>query len=127
MVAVQSLAEMAARKTARCYSFDALEAAYHSISAERRRSTIRGEYDSSERTPSLFIDTAFTDHAAIPDKFFLSIVRWCFPENEEDIRLYRCVVSQSLLTFSFNGSVAQNVDKLVFVFFDAFKADGIMN
>uniref|UniRef100_F1KPY7 Zinc finger SWIM domain-containing protein n=1 Tax=Ascaris suum TaxID=6253 RepID=F1KPY7_ASCSU len=93
VVAVQSLAEMAARKTARCYSFDALEAAYHSISAERRRSTIRGEYDSSERTPSLFIDTAFTDHAAIPDKFFLSIVRWCFPENEEDIRLYSCLAN----------------------------------
>ncbi|KHN87654.1 Zinc finger SWIM domain-containing protein 8 [Toxocara canis] len=92
MVAVQGLAEMAARCAARCYSFDALEAAYHSISAERRRMAMRREHCDAE-VASLLMETAFTDHAAIPDKFFLSIVRWCFPESEEDIRLYSCLAN----------------------------------
>lgn len=83
---MRSLAEMAARIAARSFSFVMLEASYHAVSAERRRITLlrNGGNDNS-----VLLENAFAEHAAIPDKFFLSIVRWCFPESEEDVRLYR--------------------------------------
>ncbi|VDK54690.1 unnamed protein product, partial [Anisakis simplex] len=90
---VQSLAERAAHCAARYYSFDALEAAYHSISVERRRTAIKRDARDPEEAAFLMNSATFTDHEAIPDKFFLSIVRWCFPESEEDIRLYSCLAN----------------------------------
>lgn len=82
---VRSLAEMAARVAARCFSFVMLEACYHAISVEKRRINL----ESGMNDRSVIFENAFAEHAAIPDKFFLSIVRWCFPESEEDVRLYR--------------------------------------
>uniref|UniRef100_A0A915PV92 SWIM-type domain-containing protein n=1 Tax=Setaria digitata TaxID=48799 RepID=A0A915PV92_9BILA len=86
---VRSLAEIAARVAARCFSFIMLEACYHAISVERRRINLR----SGVKDRSVIIENAFAEHAAIPDKFFLSIVRWCFPESEEDVRLYSCLAN----------------------------------
>uniref|UniRef100_A0A1I8EKE8 SWIM-type domain-containing protein n=2 Tax=Wuchereria bancrofti TaxID=6293 RepID=A0A1I8EKE8_WUCBA len=86
---VRSLAEMAARVAARCFSFVMLEACYHAISVEKRRINLK----SGMSDCSVIFENAFAEHAAIPDKFFLSIVRWCFPESEEDVRLYSCLAN----------------------------------
>ncbi|MFH4973870.1 hypothetical protein AB6A40_000579 [Gnathostoma spinigerum] len=90
--APQSLAEMAAHKAARCLSFDDLEQTYHAVSTERRRLAINHANGSPE-DKLLILESSFSDHGAIPDKFFLSVVRWCFPESEEDIRLYSCLAN----------------------------------
>ncbi|KAK6110582.1 hypothetical protein QQG55_40330 [Brugia pahangi] len=86
---IRSLAEMAARVAARCFSFVMLEACYHAISVEKRRINLK----SGMSDCSVIFENAFAEHAAIPDKFFLSIVRWCFPESEEDVRLYSCLAN----------------------------------
>ncbi|KAL3982274.1 hypothetical protein ACH3XW_46540 [Acanthocheilonema viteae] len=86
---VRSLAEIAARVAARCFSFVMLEACYHAISVEKRRINLK----SGVNDRSIIFENAFVEHAAIPDKFFLSIVRWCFPESEEDVRLYSCLAN----------------------------------
>ncbi|VDN23984.1 unnamed protein product [Gongylonema pulchrum] len=87
---VHSLAEVAARVAARCFSFVMLEASYHAITAEKRRMSIQ---QSAGDEKAILLENAFVEHAAIPDKFFLSIVRWCFPESEEDVRLYSCLAN----------------------------------
>ncbi|MCP9265942.1 Zinc finger SWIM domain-containing protein 8 [Dirofilaria immitis] len=86
---IRSLAEMAARVAARCFSFIMLEACYHAISVEKRRINLRDGMNDR----SVILENDFVEHAAIPDKFFLGIVRWCFPESEEDVRLYSCLAN----------------------------------
>lgn len=84
---LRSLAELSARVAARSYSFQALESSYHAISAARTLMARRRGKGTNESMATF--ETAFIEHGAIPDKFFLSIVRWCFPESEDDVRLYR--------------------------------------
>ncbi|KAH7729235.1 SWIM zinc finger family protein [Aphelenchoides avenae] len=57
-----SLAELSARKAAKTLSFDLLENHYQALKPGSR----------------------------IPDSLLIPILRYCFPDNEEDIRLYRC-------------------------------------
>lgn len=93
--AVRTLVDLAARIVARNYSFIQLESSYHVISVQRRQAAFKVEDASAD--PLGLADSVPTGHLTIPDKFFLNIVRWCFPESEDDIRLYRCVYVNSCL------------------------------
>lgn len=68
-----TLKDLSARVSARHLSFDDLEESYHAVMVARN--------------PDLRASTA------VPADCFLPIVRCCFPESEEDIRLYSCLAS----------------------------------
>ena len=70
---VATLKELAAKGSARNLSFNDLEESYHAVMVARN--------------PDLRASTA------VPADCFLPIVRCCFPESEEDIRLYSCLAS----------------------------------
>uniref|UniRef100_A0A0N5AJS0 SWIM-type domain-containing protein n=1 Tax=Syphacia muris TaxID=451379 RepID=A0A0N5AJS0_9BILA len=110
-VSPRSLAELAARKAAKCFSFNGLESSYHKITRSRIYQNMQTQ--SSDSTMA-FLDPV-VEHVPIPDKFFLSIVRWCFPESEEDIRLYSCLANGNVEEFG-RGEYLYQTDSVHDVF-----------
>ncbi|VDN51456.1 unnamed protein product [Dracunculus medinensis] len=83
--AVLSLSEYAARKTALTFSYDMIESTYNAIIRSYSSQEIAEKTSYSEASSNI-----------VPDKLFMKILLWCFPENEQDIRLYSCLANGSV-------------------------------
>ncbi len=97
-VGPRTLEEMAARAAARNLSFDDLLSSYQTVVSTRRKAT------NDDGDEHLFANNA-TVYTSIPDKYFLPIVHWCFPESEDDIRLYSCLANGNAEEFARGDSL----------------------
>ncbi|VDN02747.1 unnamed protein product [Thelazia callipaeda] len=120
---VRTLVDLAARVTARNYSFQMLETSYHAISAERRRMNLLRSVEDSN---IVIFESDFVEHSAIPDKFFLGIIRWCFPDNEADVRLYSCLANGSSDEFD-RGEYLYQTGAVQDVFQIGYHISGVVN
>ncbi|GMT24008.1 hypothetical protein PFISCL1PPCAC_15305, partial [Pristionchus fissidentatus] len=91
---VPSLFTTAARACARSLPFCALEESYN------HAMLYRYTFPHGEIGERLRAMPPLEGSHTIPDKIFLAITWWCFPESEDDIRLYSCLANGGVDEFN---------------------------